>query len=215
MAIPNVFNYQEGLKTCVQNQIPIRSSSFLCALPPRMKYCIIMFFLDHLGFLLFLHKEMCHAWKIKGPTAALFMAQVSTELRPQCGWCQLDNFFFLKILFIYLREKEHTQAEGAAEGEEEVGSPLSREPDAGLHPRTPRAWPKPKAGLSHPGPPPPISLSYTTLKNKGSKCFWSGLQEGNEIGNSNLWFFSFRTRSNRDTWVAQRFGACLWPGAWA
>ena len=43
---------------------------------------------------------------------------------------------FLKILFIYLTEYKRAQAGGAAEGEGEAGSLLSREPDAGLHPRT-------------------------------------------------------------------------------
>ena len=32
------------------------------------------------------------------------------------------------------REQEHKQGEWQAEGEGEAGSPLSREPDAGLHP---------------------------------------------------------------------------------
>jgi len=48
--------------------------------------------------------------------------------------------FVLKILFIYLREKERertltrAQVGGGAEGE--AGSPLSWEPDVGLDPRT-------------------------------------------------------------------------------
>jgi len=46
--------------------------------------------------------------------------------------------FFLKILFIYLTERdtarEGTQAGGVGEGE--AGFPLSREPNAGLDPRT-------------------------------------------------------------------------------
>ena len=33
-------------------------------------------------------------------------------------------------------EREHKQGEWHAEGEREAGSPLSREPDAGLDPRT-------------------------------------------------------------------------------
>ena len=45
---------------------------------------------------------------------------------------------FLKILFIYLTERdtarEGTQAGGVGEGE--AGFPPSREPDAGLDPRT-------------------------------------------------------------------------------
>jgi len=48
-------------------------------------------------------------------------------------------FFFLKILFIFLTERDiaraGTQAGGV--GEEEAGLPLSREPDVGLDPRTP------------------------------------------------------------------------------
>ena len=43
--------------------------------------------------------------------------------------------FFLKILFIYLTDREHKLAEKQAEREEEAGSLLSREPDAGLDPR--------------------------------------------------------------------------------
>lgn len=53
------------------------------------------------------------------------------------------------FLFIYLterkRERERTQTGGAAEEEGEAGSSLSREPDAGLHPRTLRSWPELKA----------------------------------------------------------------------
>ena len=46
-----------------------------------------------------------------------------------------------KILFIiYLRERAHKQGKSGkpkgAEGEGEAGSPLSREPSVGLHPRT-------------------------------------------------------------------------------
>ena len=54
------------------------------------------------------------------------------------------NMLYLKkyILFIYLRERKHerekARAQGAAEGEGEADSPLSREPNVGLDPRTPR-----------------------------------------------------------------------------
>ena len=53
----------------------------------------------------------------------------------------MADFFFLKILFffIYLTERDHKQAERQAEGEGEAGSPLSREPDSGLDPRTLRS----------------------------------------------------------------------------
>ena len=47
----------------------------------------------------------------------------------------LTGSFFLKILFSYLTEKEHKQGEQKAEREGEADSLLSREPDAGLHPR--------------------------------------------------------------------------------
>ena len=46
------------------------------------------------------------------------------------------HLFIFKILFIYLTERDHKQAERQAEREEEAGSLLSREPDAGLDPRT-------------------------------------------------------------------------------
>ena len=55
--------------------------------------------------------------------------------------------FFLKILFIYLTEREAaregTQAGGVGEGE--AGFPPSREPDAGLDPITVGSRPEPKA----------------------------------------------------------------------
>ena len=59
-------------------------------------------------------------------------------------------FVFQKILFIYLteREREHKQGEWQAEGEGETDSSLSRKPDMGLHPRTLRSWPEPKADAS-------------------------------------------------------------------
>jgi len=56
-------------------------------------------------------------------------------------------FFFLKILFIYLTERERaregTQAGGVGEGE--AGFLRSGEPDVGLDPGTLRSWPEPKA----------------------------------------------------------------------
>ena len=48
---------------------------------------------------------------------------------------------FLRFYFIYLtgreRASEHKQGEQQSEGEGEAGSPLSREPDMELDPRTP------------------------------------------------------------------------------
>ena len=54
--------------------------------------------------------------------------------------CMATSFFFKK--FTYLRDREHEQAGGGGggcgvEGKEEADSPLSREPDTGLDPRTP------------------------------------------------------------------------------
>ena len=43
---------------------------------------------------------------------------------------------FFKVLFIYLTENERAQIGGTAEGEGEADSPLSREPNMGLNPRT-------------------------------------------------------------------------------
>ena len=45
-------------------------------------------------------------------------------------------FVFLKILFIYFTERENKQEEQQAEGEGEGASPLSRELNMGLYPRT-------------------------------------------------------------------------------
>ena len=49
--------------------------------------------------------------------------------------------FFLKILFIYLTERERSQVgrEAGREREEEAGSLPNREPDVGLDPRTLRS----------------------------------------------------------------------------
>jgi len=45
-------------------------------------------------------------------------------------------YFFKDFLYLFDREREYKQAERQAEGEGEAGSPLSREPNAGLNPRT-------------------------------------------------------------------------------
>ena len=50
-----------------------------------------------------------------------------------------------------------TEREAETQAEVEAGSPLSREPNAGLDPRPPGSRPEPKADaqlLSHPGIPP-------------------------------------------------------------
>ena len=49
--------------------------------------------------------------------------------------------YFLKVLFISLRKRAHMhEQEGGAEGEEEAGSPPSRELNMGLNPITLRSW---------------------------------------------------------------------------
>ena len=47
-------------------------------------------------------------------------------------------FFFFKILFIYLTERDPAREgiQAVGEGEEEAGFPTSREPNVELHPRT-------------------------------------------------------------------------------
>ena len=54
---------------------------------------------------------------------------------------------FLKRFYLFVREREstHKQAERQVEREEEAGSLPSKEPDAGLDPRTLGSWPEPKA----------------------------------------------------------------------
>ena len=62
----------------------------------------------------------------------------------------LHQVLFLKILFIYFRQR-HKKKEsiskmgGEAKGEGQADSPLSREPNAGLDPRTLGLRPEPKA----------------------------------------------------------------------
>ena len=49
----------------------------------------------------------------------------------------LCSFKFFKKDFIYVYDRERAlTSRGLAEGEGEAGSPLSREPDVGLDPRT-------------------------------------------------------------------------------
>ena len=59
-----------------------------------------------------------------------------------CGFLPHDSYvmacflFFVLRFYIYLTERKRAQAEGAAEGEGEAGSPLSRESDMKLDPKT-------------------------------------------------------------------------------
>ena len=54
--------------------------------------------------------------------------------------------FFLKF-YLFIWQREITSRQRGRQREEEAGSLLSREPDAGLHPRTLRSWPEPKAEI--------------------------------------------------------------------
>ena len=54
---------------------------------------------------------------------------------------------------MYLFERKKTQAGGGAEGEGEAGSPLGREPDMGLDPRTLGSPPEQKSDTSLTEPP--------------------------------------------------------------
>ena len=67
------------------------------------------------------------------------------------------GFIFLKIIFIYLTAWESTsRGKGRQRERGEADSPLSRELDTGLYPRTLGFWPELKADvnqLSHPGTP--------------------------------------------------------------
>ena len=59
-----------------------------------------------------------------------------------------NNAFFKDFIYLVETKREQThkgKREGRAEGEGEADSPLSKEPDAGLNPRTLRSWAEPKA----------------------------------------------------------------------
>jgi len=57
-------------------------------------------------------------------------------------WSSTNTTSFFKD-FIYLFKREHEQRQRESRGRSRPL--LSREPDAGLHPRTLRSWPEPKA----------------------------------------------------------------------
>jgi len=50
----------------------------------------------------------------------------------------IQSSHFIKMLFICLRQRERARVGGGTEGEGEADFPLSREPDVGPDPRTPR-----------------------------------------------------------------------------
>ena len=51
----------------------------------------------------------------------------------------LYSFFFKHFVYLFDREKSQVDGEAGREREREAGSVLSREPDAGLDPRTLRS----------------------------------------------------------------------------
>ena len=77
--------------------------------------------------------------------------RINSEFRTSENYdfiCWILFIFWRFYLFIWKREttREGTQAGGVGEGE--AGLPLSREPDAGLHPRVLGSWPEPKEMLN-------------------------------------------------------------------
>ena len=59
-------------------------------------------------------------------------------------------FFFKDFIYLFDRQRSQVGREAGREREEEAGSLLSREPDAGLDPKTLGSWPEPKAeALTH------------------------------------------------------------------
>ena len=56
----------------------------------------------------------------------------------------LSSFYFKDFICLFEAEREQESTEGGAEGE--ADSPLSREPDAALNPRTLGSGPEQKAG---------------------------------------------------------------------
>lgn len=55
--------------------------------------------------------------------------------------CVPLHYIYIFEIYLFEREREHERAQAGegAEGEEEADSPLSRDPDVGLHPRTLRS----------------------------------------------------------------------------
>ena len=73
----------------------------------------------------------------KGPPSPGHATSRSLELTPSSDLGTVRKGFLFKD-FIYFRGGRYdVGVGGGAEGEREAGSPLSREPNVGLHPRTP------------------------------------------------------------------------------
>ena len=83
-----------------------------------------------------------------GPLWHLFLSSRSQELhQPEDRMCIIYYYFFRLYSFIWEWERESMFIRawwGGAEGEGEADSPLNREPNTGLDPRTSRSLPEPK-----------------------------------------------------------------------
>ena len=91
--------------------------------------------------------------------------------QPSVGFLRFCFFFLRYYLFIW--QTEIISRQRGRRGGGEAGSPLSREPNAELHPRTLGSWPEPKAEafnpLSHPGALRSILYIYTYSSGRGCK----------------------------------------------
>ena len=124
---------------------------------------------------------LCAKWIVKA-SRNLYIPAFHTypsHLGMYCFWNDWKQFliFLKKILFIHLRERERAWAGRGAEGEAEADSPLSREPDAALDPRTPKitTWAKGRCSTTDPpryhstphllllhSHPPYLALAFST-----------------------------------------------------
>ena len=103
------------------------------------------------------------------------------------------EFFLKKILFYFFHER-HRKRQKHRQREKQVPC---WEPDMGLDPRSPKSWPKPKAGtqpLSHPGAPgAQSSLCGVVLYKPRSLCqivlfvFHQPLRKHLTISSSEFW----------------------------
>ena len=91
-------------------------------------------------------KLLCLRFLCWGPSFPSFYT-INHNHNGTYSWC-LISFLLIFFLIIHLRErrrKRENKQWGVAEGKGEADSPLSREPDVRLNPRTRRSWPEPKA----------------------------------------------------------------------
>ena len=102
----------------------------------------------------------------------------------ECGFENKDftsypHFFFLKILFIYLRENEWERAWERRRSGGEADSPRSWEPDAGLDPESLGSWPEPKAVVQPTEPPrrPIFSFKGLVVVGRQTSGIWGQMDE--------------------------------------